>query len=132
MKQSNRFCYLLSVLGLLTCVSPLVQADESASKFSRELLMTKPVTLPSKEVESHVLRVRFPKGYKTPSHTHEGPGPRYVVMGKLKVVDDGQTKVYSQGEVFWETGAEMTVENVGKGEAEIIIFELAAVKSGKH
>ena len=132
MKQSNRVCYLLSVLGLLTCVSPLVQADEPTSKFSRELLMTKPVTLPSKEVESHVLRVRFPKGYKTPLHTHEGPGPRYVVMGKLKVVDDGQTKVYSQGEVFWETGAEMTVENVGKGEAEIIIFELAAANSAKH
>ncbi|WP_026600862.1 cupin domain-containing protein [Methylomonas sp. 11b] len=132
MKQSNRVCYLLSVLGLLTCLSPLVQADESASKFSRELLMTKPVTLPSKEVESHVMRVRFPKGYKTPLHTHEGPGPRYVVMGKLKVVDDGQTKVYSQGEVFWETGAEMTVENVGKGEAEIIIFELAAGKPAKH
>lgn len=132
MKQSNRVCYLLSVLGLLTCVSPLVQADESASKFSRELLMTKPVTLPSKDVESHVIRVRFPKGYKTPLHTHEGPGPRYVVMGKLKVVDDGQTKVYSQGEVFWETGAEMTVENVGKGEAEIIIFELAAAKPVKH
>ncbi|WP_033156330.1 MULTISPECIES: cupin domain-containing protein [unclassified Methylomonas] len=132
MKQSNRVCYLLSVLGLLTCVSPLLQADGTASTFSRELLMTKPITLPSKDVESHVLRVRFPKGYKTPLHTHEGPGPRYVVMGKLKVVDDGQTKVYSQGEVFWETGAEMTVENVGKGEAEIIIFELAAAKSAKH
>ncbi|OAH98879.1 cupin [Methylomonas methanica] len=128
MKQPNRVCYLLAVLGLLTSLSPLVQADEPTGKFSRELLMTKPVTLPSKEVESHVLRVRFPKGYKTPLHTHEGPGPRYVVMGKLKVVDDGQTKVYSQGEVFWETGAEMTVENVGKGEAEIIIFELAAAK----
>jgi hypothetical protein len=34
--------------------------------------------------------------------------------------------------VFWETGAEMTVENVGKGEAEIIIFELAAAKLVKH
>ncbi|MEI8571604.1 cupin domain-containing protein [Methylomonas sp. LW13] len=113
-------------------MSPLLQADGTASTFSRELLMTKPITLPSKDVESHVLRVRFPKGYKTPLHTHEGPGPRYVVMGKLKVVDDGQTKVYSQGEVFWETGAEMTVENVGKGEAEIIIFELAAAKSAKH
>lgn len=132
MKQPNRVCYLLAVLGLLASLSPLAQADDSASKFSRELLMNKPVTLPSKEVESHVLRVRFPKGYKTPLHTHEGPGPRYVVMGKLKVVDDGQIKIYSQGEVFWETGAEMTVENVGKGEAEIIIFELAAVKSVKH
>ncbi|MBD9362851.1 cupin domain-containing protein [Methylomonas fluvii] len=132
MQQSIRVCYLFAVSGLLTCLAPFAQADEAASKFSRDMLMTKPVTLPSKDVETHVLRVRFPKGYKTPLHTHEGPGPRYVVMGKLKVVDDGETKVYNQGEVFWETGAEMTVENVGKGEAEIIIFELAAAKPAKH
>jgi hypothetical protein len=34
--------------------------------------------------------------------------------------------------VFWETGAEMTVENVGKGEAEIIIFEMAPAKKDAH
>jgi quercetin dioxygenase-like cupin family protein len=132
MNHTSRVSYLTSALALLVSVSPLVSADESASKFSRELLLKKPISLTSKEVESHVLRVQFPKGYKTPLHTHEGPGPRYVVRGKLQVEDDGQTKVYSQGEVFWETGAEMTVENVGKGEAEIIIFELAPAKSGEE
>jgi quercetin dioxygenase-like cupin family protein len=76
--------------------------------------------------------VQFPKGYKTPLHTHEGPGPRYVLKGKLKVEDGGQSNVFSPGEVFWETGAEMTVENVGKGEAEIIIFEMAPAKTAAH
>lgn len=88
--------------------------------------------MPTKEIDTNVIRVRFPKGYKTPLHTHEGPGPRYVVSGKLKIEDGGQTNLYSQGQVFWETGAEMTVENVGNGEAEIIIFEMAPAKSGAH
>lgn len=111
---------------------PAVHADESSAKFSRELLLKKRVTLPAKEIDTHVIHVTFPRGYKTPSHTHEGPGPRYVVRGKLKIEDGGQTTVYGQGEVFWETGAEMTVENVGKGEAEIIIFEMVPAKAANH
>ena len=42
--------------------------------------------------------------------------------------DAGQTQVYGQGDVFWETGQEMTVENIGGGDAEIVIFELAPAK----
>ncbi|MBD9356572.1 cupin domain-containing protein [Methylomonas albis] len=128
MTHFGRILYLASTLGFLLCASPIVKGEDSVAKFSRELLLKKPISLAAKEVDAHVIRVRFPKGFKTPSHTHEGPGPRYVVKGKLKVEDDGQINVYSQGEVFWETGAEMTVENVGKGEAEIIIFELATAK----
>jgi quercetin dioxygenase-like cupin family protein len=73
--------------------------------------------------------MQFPKGYKTPVHTHEGPGPRYVLKGKLKVEDSGETQIYGAGEVFWETGAAMTVENVDTSTAEILIFELTPVKS---
>lgn len=50
------------------------------------------------------------------------------MKGRLRVEDGGENHVYSPGEVFWETGSEMTVENVSKGEAEIIIFEMAAAK----
>lgn len=132
MKHLARLLYLVSVLGFFLFTSHVVNAEESTAKFSRQLLLKKPVSLPSKEVETHVMRVQFPKGYKTPLHTHEGPGPRYVVRGKLRVEDNGQTNDYGQGEVFWETGAEMTVENVGKSEAEIIIFELASAKAGAH
>lgn len=115
--------------GLLFANGPVLAGE---SKFSRELLLKKPVTLPSQNIETHVIRVTFPKGYKTPLHTHEGPGPRYVLKGKLKVVDAGETKEYGQGEVFWETGSEMTVENVGSGEAAIVIFEMAPSKTAHH
>lgn len=132
MKHLGKLLYLASALGLFLSVSHNVNADESSAKFSREQLLKKHVSLPTKEIDANVIRVRFPKGYKTPLHTHEGPGPRYVVSGKLKIEDGGQTNLYSQGQVFWETGSEMTVENVGNGEAEIIIFEMAPAKSGAH
>ncbi len=117
----------LACSALALSIQP-AQADESATKFSRESLLNKRVTLESNQIDAHVIRVRFPKGFKTPLHTHEGPGPRYVLKGKLKVEDDGQNNTYGPGDVFWETGKEMTVENIGHGEAEIIIFEMAAAK----
>lgn len=132
MKHLGRIFYQASALGLFLAASPAANAEESSTKFSRELLLKKHVTLAAKEVDTNVIRVQFPKGYKTPLHTHEGPGPRYVLKGKLKVEDGGQSNVFGPGEVFWETGAEMTVENVGKGEAEIIIFEMAPAKTAAH
>jgi len=132
MKYLGRIFYLASALGFFLATSPAANADESSAKFSRELLLKKHVTLAVKEIDTNVIRVRFSKGYKTPLHTHEGPGPRYVLRGKLKIEDGGQSNVFGPGEVFWETGAEMTVENVGKGEAEIIIFEMAPAKTAAH
>lgn len=131
MKLIIRVFCLASALGPILSM-PVANADPSPAKFSRELLLNKQVSLPSKEVDAKVIRVHFPKGYKTPLHTHEGPGPRFVLKGKLKIEDNGQTNVFGPGEVFWETGAEMTVENVGKGEAEIIIFEMAPANSDAH
>lgn len=132
MKYLGRIFYLAVALGLFLATSLAANAEESSAKFSRELLLKKHVTLAAKEVDTNVIRVRFPKGYKTPLHTHEGPGPRYVLKGKLRVEDGGQSNVFGPGDVFWETGAEMTVENVGKGEAEIIIFEMAPAKTTAH
>jgi quercetin dioxygenase-like cupin family protein len=51
-----------------------------------------------------------------------------VIKGELKVVDNGKTTLYSAGDVFWETGALMSVENVGDDVAEMVIFELAPDK----
>lgn len=108
------------------CLAFTANAEEPQA--ARQLLLNKDVTLPATNVQAKVIRVDFPSGYKTPLHTHEGQGPRYVVKGHLKIEDAGKTQVYGPGEVFWETGAAMTVENVGGGEAEIIIFEIAPGK----
>ena len=102
------------------------QASESApAGIARQTLMVQPLPPQGPALEARVIRVQFQPGYKTPLHTHEGPGPRYVVKGRLRVEDGGQSKVYGPGEVFWESGAEMTVECVSGSDAEMVIFEVA-------
>ena len=104
-----------------------VSAQENPT-FDRTILLENKVELPSNNVNAKVIRVIFPPAFKTPWHTHEGPGPRYVVKGTLKVVEDGKTNTYAVGDVFWETGHLMSVENIGEDSAELIIFELVSEK----
>ncbi len=121
MKPIISFC-LLSAISL----SPMiVNADETQAMPSRQTLLKKEVTLPSTQMLTNVIRVEFPPGFKTPTHTHDGQGPRYVVKGHLKVEDAGKSQVFGPGDVFWESGQPMTVENVGGADAEFVIFEIA-------
>ena len=125
MKQTSHIISIPAAIVLAACA---IVASAEETHAHRQLLLEKEATLPSNLVKNRVIRVQFPSGYKTPLHTHEGPGPRYVIKGRLKIEDAGQTRVYGQGDVFWETGQEMTVENIGGGDAEIVIFELAPAK----
>jgi hypothetical protein len=43
------------------------------------------------------------------------------------VIEGGKVNIYSAGEVFWESGHLMSVENMGEESAELIIFELTPV-----
>lgn len=127
MKKCSSFLGLGFALQL--CFASAYADDQHhAATINRQLLLKQTVTLPSNQIDAKVFRVQFPQGYKTPAHTHDGPGPRYVVKGKLRVVDGGNSQVFSAGQIFWETGELMTVENIGQGEAEIIIFEMAPLK----
>ena len=114
---------LIALATLLLIKAPLV-SGQNTTTISKTLLLEQSVELTSSSINTKTIRVSFPVGFKTPWHTHEGPGPRYVVKGKLQVNEDGKTNTYSSGDVFWETGRLMSVENIGKDVAELIIFEL--------
>ena len=94
----------------------------------KQTLLEKSVDLKTGKIDTKVFRIVFPKGFKTPAHVHEGPGPRYVVKGRVKIEEAGQTAEYGPGQVFWETGGVMTAENISEGEAELIIFEVTPRK----
>ena len=116
----------IAILSSVVSLSVLTaNAAELQAMPSRQTLLTRDVALSSTQMQTHVIRVEFPPGFKTPSHTHEGQGPRYIIKGHLKVEDGGKMQVYGPGDVFWETGEPMTVENVGGSEAEFVIFEIA-------
>ncbi len=118
---------LVTLTAVLLINITTVSAQEKLT-LNRSLLLENKVELPSNNVNAKVIRVTFPPFFKTPWHTHEGPGPRYVVKGKLKVIEGGKTNIYAVGDVFWESGNLMSVENMGEDSAELIIFELAPVK----
>jgi quercetin dioxygenase-like cupin family protein len=98
---------------------------EETLPMARQLLMAKAARAPAANIETRVIRVQFPPGFKSPVHTHDGPGPRYVLKGRVRVEDSGETRTYGPGDVFWETGGPMTIANVGGSDAEMVIFEMA-------
>lgn len=100
---------------------------EQKPVLNRTVLMENKVELTSNRINAKTIRVIFPPNFKTPWHTHEGPGPRYVVKGKLKVIEGGKTTIYHPGDVFWESGQLMSVENISGQTGELIIVELASV-----
>ena len=94
----------------------------------KQTLLEQPVDLNTTKIQASVFRLTLPRGFKTPQHVHDGPGPRYVVKGRVKIEEAGQTAEYGPGQVFWETGGVMTAENISEGEAELIIFEVSPRK----
>jgi quercetin dioxygenase-like cupin family protein len=110
------------------CLGLLPLTAQAQGEIPQKVLFEKAVELPSKNVNVKIRHVTFPVGFKTPEHTHEGPGPRYILRGKLKVIEGGITGTYGEGEVFGESGIPMTAENVGGEAAEFIIIELLPVK----
>lgn len=118
---------ILATFILFFGSSQFVLAQENPG-LNRTVLLQKTLSFPSPNINAKVMRVAFPPAFKAPWHTHEGPGPRYVVKGTLNVIEHGKTTTYSAGEVFWETGELMSVENTTDEPAELIIFELAPTK----
>lgn len=128
LRSPARFFVAVALILLLFFVVEAVSADDAKPGLIRTPLLANDVELPNKNINAKVIRVTFPPHYKTPWHTHEGPGPRYVVRGKFEVTDNGTVKTYSSGEVFWETGAKMAIQNKSDQTAELIIFELVPQK----
>lgn len=120
--------FILATLTVLFLGNIQAAFAQEKTGLNRTVLLEKKLELPSPNINTKVIRVAFPPAFKTPWHTHEGPGPRYVVKGTLKVVEHGKADTYTAGEVFWESGELMSVENVGDDAAELIIFELAPDK----
>ena len=120
--------FLVLISFMVVGIGSLPMTAKAQGKMAQEVLFEKDVELPSKNVHVKIRRVKFPVGFKTPEHTHEGPGPRYILKGKLEVIEGGVTGTFGPGEVFWESGIPMTAENVSGEEAEFIIIELLPAK----
>lgn len=124
MFKNKHFQIILQYALIITMTGIYSLPVHAQPSIDKKILLEKNVELTDNKFKARMIRVTFPPGFKTPWHIHRGPGPRYVVKGKLKIIEEGQAKTYSAGEVFWESGKRMSAENLTGEEAEVVIFEL--------
>jgi quercetin dioxygenase-like cupin family protein len=122
MRPWTMFCLLVT----LSVVATGVWGQEPVP--ARQLLLERRFEPGSPELDVRVARVVLPKGYSSPLHTHETPGPRYVLKGRVRVEEGGQSRVHGAGEVFWQSGQWTRTENLGDEEVELVVFELVKPK----
>ena len=120
-----KFC---PIALFLVAFGSSIQAEE-AQMPPKETLLEKSMELSTTKVVTRVFKITLPKGFKTPAHVHDGPGPRYVLKGRVRIEQASTKQEFGPGQVFWETGEIMTAENVSDGEAELVIFEIAPQKA---
>ncbi len=118
-----RFTKIIAFVFLLGVTTAPVLAGQSMPE--KKVLMSRIVSLPSNRVVAKVIRIEFPRGFRTPEHIHQGPGPRYVLEGRIRISDRQGSHLYGPGEVFWETGDPMVAENAATGVTTLLIFEMA-------
>jgi len=121
LKSISSLAILILSIGL---INPLTVLADASASMSKELLFENNTALKSNRIHAKMIRVTFPPLYKSPWHTHQGPGPRYILKGSLKITEGKQVNTYSAGEVFWESGQRMRAENLSNEEAELVLFEL--------
>lgn len=96
-----------------------------AAKPLKEKLIERLVELPDKHFNILVRTVEWPVGYKSKPHTHAGPGPRYVLSGKVRIDDAGTIGEYEGGQSFWHAGGfPHTAENIASTPSKVLIIEL--------
>ncbi len=125
MHKTSKISFATSPLLLMSFVAMgSMPITAQAQGLQAKVIFEQAVELADKSVNVDIKHVTFAVGFKTPEHSHKGPGPRYVLKGKMEVIEGGVTNTFGPGEVFWETGIPMTAENVGGTEAELIIIEI--------
>lgn len=132
--KSNLVCkrktlYFLHAAVLITAVWAMGLALAADSQPVKEKLIDRLVELPDKDFNILVRTVEWPVGFKSKPHTHKGPGPRYVLRGKVRIDDQGKVGEYSAGESFWHPGGfPHTAENIASEPSKVLIIELLPKK----
>ena len=99
--------------------------NASDTKPVRTVFIDRDVEIPDRNFNMLVRTMEWPVGYKSKPHMHKGPGPRYVLSGKVRIDDQGKIGEYSAGETFWHDGGfEHTAENIADTPTRVLIIEL--------
>ena len=113
----------------------LVWQLDAADEDGDGALLSRPVQLdPSAEWVLRCDRVDFPPGGVAYTHTHPGPGIRYLLHGRLDVTTDGRTASYAPGDAWFEAGPEPVLAESSQDEptAFVRVLLLPAEWAGRR
>lgn len=102
----------------------LLALIQGTSHSDDQVLSERTVELSSPKFQAKVLKISFPQGFRSAQRIHAQPGLRYVIKGRVRILDDGETKEYGPGEVFWELQGNFMAENIGAGELDLLVVEM--------
>jgi hypothetical protein len=79
-------------------------------------------------------RIDFPPGGIAYTHTHPGPGIRYLLHGRLDILTEGRSTSYERGGVWFESGPDPVLATASEEEptAFVRVLILPAEWAGKR
>jgi hypothetical protein len=98
-------------------------------------LLSRPVHLdPFVDWIARCDRVDFPKGGIAYTHTHPGPGIRYLLHGELQITSEGRTAAYGPGAAWFESGPDpvLAEASLHQETAFVRVLVLPAEWAGKR
>jgi quercetin dioxygenase-like cupin family protein len=108
-----------------TAPGPPPEKKDMTGGSKLEQVMTGHLTDLNGKYKLRVAENDFAPGGWIGDHQHVGPGIRYVATGELSFTEGGNTKVYHQGDYYFESGDKTHhAKNTGTVPTKIISFEI--------
>ena len=130
MRRSTLFALvtIFFVINSAAQEARVVERKDVDSKVMHEAVISGYLTEVNGKYKLRVTETSFKPGGYVGEHNHVGPGIRVVTAGELTLVEAGRTRVYKQGDVFYESGdVTNSAHNKGNVPAVLLTFEILPV-----
>ena len=103
----------------------VVERKDVDAKVMHEAVVSGYLTEVNGKYKLRVTETSFKPGGYVGEHQHVRPGIRVVTAGELTLVEAGRTRIYKQGDVFYESGdVTNSAHNKGNVPAVLLTFEI--------
>ena len=86
----------------------VVDRKDVDSKVMHEAVVSGYLTEVNGKYKLRMTETSFKPGGYVGEHNHVGPGIRVITAGELTLVEAGRTRIYKQGDSFYESGTSRT------------------------
>ena len=106
----------------------VVDRKDVDSKVMHEAVVSGYLTEVNGKYKLRMTETSFKPGGYVGEHNHVGPGIRVITAGELTLVEAGRTRIYKQGDVFYESGdVTNAAQNKGNVPVVFLTFEILPI-----